>query len=78
MSGANVGQEKLADLLQGNQASRMRSVLELIGYDRLELFAERLRVEYGRDTLTRLHLTHVLFHVRWPLQLATIVRVFWI
>ena len=54
----------------------MRAVLELIGDDRLELLAERLRVEYGRDALTRLHLTHVLFHVRWSLQLATVLRIF--
>ena len=70
-----VGQEEVADLLESDERGRMRSVLELVGYDRLELFAKRLTVEYGRDALARLHLTHVLLDVGRPLQIASVLRI---
>lgn len=75
-SGVGVGQQELGYGLQGDERRMMRTVLELVSYDGLELLAERLAIEYGGDALAGLHLTHVLFDVRWPLQLAPVVGIF--
>ena len=75
-AGVAVGQQELADLLEGDEAGGVGAVLELVGDDRLELLPEGLAVEYGGDALARLHGAHVLFDVGGTLHLAPVLGIF--